>query len=146
MEFHQLSYEEKFLQLREQIKSSLNDTWRKYKVNDQLDRALTLFAIILSTLVTILAFEEKGTDASISIAGIVGAILTSVLNLQKVFSLNGKANFYRRIHIETKELRDKLKYKVNSEEELQEIVDAFIYLRNERISANPRRQSLDQSN
>jgi hypothetical protein len=133
------TYEEKFGRLQKQIQSSLNDTWKKYSFNNNLDVLLTILYITLSTAVTILSFSEQAT-----IAGIIGAILTALLSLQKVFNLSEKASFYRGFHIQTKELRDKLTYKVSTEEELQAIVDSFIAMRNDRILKNPRRGNLDE--
>jgi hypothetical protein len=133
------TYEEKFSRLQKQIQNSLNDTWKKYSFNNNLDALLTISYIMLSTSVTILSFSGQAT-----IAGIIGAILTALLSLQKVFNLSEKASFYRGFHIQTKELRDKLTYKVSTEEELQAIVDSFIAMRNERVFQNPRRGNLDE--
>jgi hypothetical protein len=133
------TYEEKFSRLQKQIQNSLNDTWEKYSFNNNLDALLTISYIMLSTSVTILSFSGQAT-----IAGIIGAILTALLSLQKVFNLSEKASFYRGFHIQTKELRDKLTYKVSTEEELQAIVDSFIAMRNERVFQNPRRGNLDE--
>ena len=94
------TYEEKFSRLQKQIQSSLNDTWKKYSFNNNLDALLTILYITLSTAVTLLSFSGQAT-----IAGIIGAILTALLSLQKVFNLSEKASFYRGFHIQTKELR-----------------------------------------
>ncbi len=133
------TYEEKLSRLQKQIQSSLDDTWKKYLFNNNLDIFFTILYIMLGTAVTILSFFGQGT-----IAGIIGAILTALLSLQKVFNLNEKASFYRGFHMQTKELRDKLTYKVSTEEELQVIVDSFIALRNDRILRNPKRRDLDK--
>jgi hypothetical protein len=134
-----LTYEEKLNLLKNQVKGSLEDTWKKYTINNNLDTFLTISYIMLSTAVTILGFFGQAT-----IAGIVGAILTLLLSFRKVFNFSEKASFCRGFHIQTKELRDKLTFKVSTEEELLAIVDSFIAMRNERILKNPMRGSLDK--
>jgi hypothetical protein len=133
------TYEEKLSRLQKQIQSSLKDSWKKYSFNNNLDVILTILYITLGTAITVLSFSGQAT-----IAGVIGAILTALLSLQKVFNLSEKANFYRGLHMQTKELRDKLTYKVSTEEDLQAIVDSFIAMRNDRILKNPRRRSLDE--
>ena len=109
--------EQKFNHLKTQIKGSLDDTWKKYKRYDRLDIALILLSIILSASITILGFMGQGT-----IAGIIGVILAAILTIQKVFNFSDKADFYRRTHMQTKELRDRLTYKVSSESDMQAVV------------------------
>ncbi|MEM7773945.1 MAG: hypothetical protein AAF327_26020 [Cyanobacteria bacterium P01_A01_bin.37] len=134
----QPSIDEKKHELKDHIQRSLEDSYKKYSRNNRMDIVLTLIGITFSTTVTILAFWEDAT-----LAGILGAISASVLTIQEVFSFNEKANYYRRLNMQTKELRDKLTYKVSSEDELQDIVDSFIGLRNDRIISNPRRKKPD---
>jgi len=132
--------EQKLSQLKTQIKGSLADTWRKYKLYDRLDIILILLSIILSAGITILGFLGHGTTA-----GIIGVILTALLSTQKVFNFSDKADFYRRTHMQTKELRDRLTYKVSSESGMQAVVDDFITLRNDRIYTNPRRKEWEET-
>ena len=134
-----LSLDDRKIELKDDIGRSLKDTYKKYSRNNDSDIVLTLLGISLSTAVTILAFWEDAT-----LAGILGAISASVLTIQKVFNFGEKAQFYRRIHMQTKELRDRVTYKVTSVEELQEVVDTFIEIRNNRISNNPKRRKLKQ--
>jgi len=64
----------------------LEDTWKKYTINNNLDTFLTISYIMLSAAVTILGFFGQAT-----IAGIVGAILTLLLSFRKVFNFSEKA-------------------------------------------------------
>jgi ABC-type transport system involved in cytochrome bd biosynthesis fused ATPase/permease subunit len=132
--------EQKLNLLKAQIKSSLEDTWGKYTRYNQLDIALILIAIALSAVVTFLGFIDQGFWA-----GVGGLVLTTLLSVQKVFNTSEKANFYRTMHMQTKSLRDRLTYKVSSEEDLQAIVDAFMSLREQRISSNPRRRDWEEA-
>ncbi len=134
----QTPLDDKKIELKDHIGRSLKDTCRKYSRNNLLDIVLTLIGISLSTVVTILAFWEDAT-----LAGVLGAISASVLTVQKFFNFDEKAQFYRRVNMQTKALRDRVTYKVASVEELQEIVDAFIEIRNDRISSNPKRRRLE---
>ena len=131
-----LSSEERLDQFNVQIKSALDDTWHKYTIHNRLDITLIGLTLILSAAITILGFLGKGT-----IAGIFGVILTTLLSTQKVFNLSDKAEFYRRTHMSIKEIRDRLKYKVNSESDMQSLVDAFMAIRENRRDTNPRRKS-----
>lgn len=133
-----LTYEDKLQRLQRQIEGSLDDTWKKYLINNRLDILLTVSYIALSTTVTLLSFFGKA-----EMAGVVGAILTALLSLQKIFNLDEKASFYRGFHMKTKDLRDRITYKVGTEEELQIVVDSFMELRSDRISSSPRRKGLD---
>ena len=133
-----LTYEDKLQRLQRQIEGSLDDTWKKYLINNRLDILLTVSYIALSTTVTLLSFFGKA-----EMAGVVGAILTALLSLQKIFNLDEKASFYRGFHMKTKDLRDRITYKVGTEEELQIVVDSFMELCSDRISSNPRRKGLD---
>ncbi len=132
--------EQKLDHLKTQIKSSLDDTWRKHLRYNQLDISFILVSIVLSTSIIILGLVYQEI-----VIGIVGAILTALLSTQKVFNFSDKAEFYRRIHMQTKELRDRLTYKVSSESDMQEVVDDFIALRNDRSYKNPRRKVLEDT-
>src|SRR5713226_3571828 len=94
-----LSDEQKLNRLNAQIKGALDDTWRKYTLYDRLDVISIILSIILSAAITILGFLNQGT-----IAGVIGVMLTALLSTQKVFNLSEKAEFYRKIHMQTKEL------------------------------------------
>src|SRR5215212_2463250 len=131
MRRRRLPDEQKLSHLKSQIRGALDDTWKKYVWHDRLDIIFIILSVILSACITILGFLGQGT-----MAGIVGVILTTLLSTQKAFNFSDKADFYRRIHMQTKELRDRLMYKVDSESEMQTLVDDFIALRNDRIYAN----------
>ena len=134
----QPSFNEKKEKFQEHIEASLKDSHKKYSRNNISDIVLTFLGIALSTTVTILAFWEDAT-----LAGILGAISASVLSIQEVYNFNEKANFYRRLNMKTKQLRDELKYKVSSDDDMEKIVDKFLALRDDRISNNPRRKKIE---
>jgi len=100
--------------------------------------ALIVLGILLGLAVTAAGFLGYGI-----IAGLLGLGVTLFVSLQNAFNFSDKADFYRVIHNESKILRDRLRYKVDSSEDFVALIDAFGMLRRHASEKIPKGKGIE---
>ncbi|MCU8479312.1 hypothetical protein M2G46_23345, partial [Vibrio vulnificus] len=82
-----------------------------------------------SRLITKRMMTTTLKNAESELSPFLGALLTIIISLQAAFNFSERADFYLNIHTEAKALRDNVKYKVKSQDDLFDSVDALGALR-----------------
>jgi hypothetical protein len=66
-----------------------------------------------------------------------GVAITLVVGIQNAFKFGEKAAVWEAMHGEAKDVRDRLNYKVHTEQEFQDIVDQWLRVRRELQAGMP---------
>ncbi|GKQ99781.1 hypothetical protein [Aeromonas hydrophila] len=127
------SFEEKRKDLEGHIVGYMNFKWKLYSRNYWLNCFLVVFAILTSvsvTLVGLLGLEKYSPY--------IGIVLTVTISMQTAFNFSERADFYLNIHTQAKSLRDRIKFNVKTEKELENVVDILSQLRMKASSEIPK--------
>lgn len=110
--------------LQAQVDSFQLFHWKNYVKYGRLATLLVIGGLTLSVSTTASAFLGHAT-----IAGFLGLGTTLFIGLYDAFNFADKSSFFGEIHAEAKTLRDRLRYRANSEEEFNSTFDDFQLLR-----------------
>jgi hypothetical protein len=121
-----------------QIQGFLEYYWRLHVRCSRMNTAVILLGIILGLAVTAAGFLGYGM-----IAGLLGLGVTLFVSLQNAFNLSDKADFYRVIHNEAKILRDRLRYRVHSEKDFDDVIESFGLLRRHAAEKLPKGKGIE---
>ncbi|HDY8039504.1 TPA: hypothetical protein ACGUOS_004401 [Vibrio vulnificus] len=110
--------------LYKQVEKYTAFKWRLYRRNYWTNVILIVVSIVVSVLVTVVGLCGKS-----ELSPFLSALLTIIISLQAAFNFSERADFYLNIHTEAKALRDNVKYKVKSQDDLFDSVDALGALR-----------------
>jgi hypothetical protein len=124
--------------LEEQIKGFLEYYWRLHRKSSLMNSAVIVLGILLGLAVTAAGFLGHGM-----VAGLLGLAVTLFISLQHAFNFSDKAEFYSVIHSRAKILRDRLRYKVHSRKEFEDVVDSFGVLRKHAAENVPKGKGID---
>lgn len=121
-----------------QIKAYISTYWKLYIRYSYINTGLILCGLLISAGVTITGFMELEKWP-----GILGVLISLLLGIQNAFNYGGRAAFLHVVHDEAKVLRDRLKYKVRTKEEFEDVIDAFIVLRMNAVNNLPRGEGMN---
>jgi hypothetical protein len=110
--------------LYKQVEKYTAYKWRLYRRNYWTNVTLIIVSIVVSVSVTVIGLCGKS-----ELSPYLGAFLTIIISLQTAFNFSERADFYLNIHTEAKALRDNVKYKIKSQEDLFDSVDTLGALR-----------------
>ncbi|MCO7515682.1 hypothetical protein NJF44_10840 [Pseudomonas guariconensis] len=110
--------------LSKQVDSFQAFQWKKHRNASILSILFTTLGVCLSGAVTAAAFLEYST-----VAGVLGIGVTLLIGLHEAFNFSERAAFFASIHSEAKAVRDRLRYRVKSESDFNEVFDEFQALR-----------------
>jgi hypothetical protein len=134
------SFEEKLHFLRDkQIQNFLEYSWGRRTLYVWFNSVLVIFGLAFGAIVTV-----TGSMNIDVLPGIFGALTTFVLGIQGAFQFPRVATVWEQKHNEAKGLRDKLVYQVKTEEQLNDIVNNWISLREGLVSSLPAYKGLEE--
>jgi hypothetical protein len=123
--------------LKTQVSNFLRYSWRKCCLYFWLNVAIVLTGIVLGSSITLVsAFGYS------HLAAVFGAAIACLLSIQGTFKFAENARLWETKHNEAKEVRDRLRYKVDTEDDFQLVVDAWFKLKNELLEQMPRSEDL----
>ena len=111
-------------QFKCQLQSYILHYWKLHKKYSILNMSLIIAGLLVGAGITVTGFMQLDIWP-----GLLGALITLIIGLQNAFDLSGKALFLNVIHDEAKVLRDRLRYKVKTQEEFEAVIDEFSLLR-----------------
>jgi len=127
--------------LMKQVDSFQAFHWKKHDNASWLSIFSTFSGVALSGSVTAAAFLGYST-----IAGMLGIAMTLLIGLHEAFNFSERASFYAGIHSEAKTIRDRLRYRVRTEQEFIQAFDDFQSLRQKSAQQVPKGKGLAVAN
>lgn len=127
------SLADKTEKLRAQVDSFHNFHWKNHIKYGRLATLLVIGGLVMSLSTTAAAFLGYAT-----LAGLLGLSTTLFIGLHDAFNFSEKSSFFAEVHAEAKSIRDRLRYRVNSDEEFNVAFDDFQHLRQRATKDVPR--------
>jgi hypothetical protein len=118
--------------LKEKIPKAAQYYWRLHIRHSRFNNAMVTLSIILGAAAPFVGQAGHGLEA-----GIMASVIGAIVALQKHFRWAQRSDLYRLLHVEAKNLRDRLNFKVRTVAEFEAIVDALAALRRHAASKLP---------
>jgi hypothetical protein len=110
--------------LKAQVQGFLDHSWRKHRLQFRMNVVTVLVILTLGGAVTLLGAFDYGHWSAV-----VGVAISVVVGIQNAFKFGEKAALWEAMHREAKEVRDRLNYKVRTEEEFQAVLEQWLSVR-----------------
>ena len=124
--------------LKQQIPKTAEYYWRLHVRHARFNNLLVALSILLGGAAPFVGQSGHGLAA-----GIMASVIGSIVAFQKHFRSAERSDLYQLLHIEAKNLRDRLNYKVRTVADFDAIVDALTALRRHAGSKLPEGGALE---
>jgi hypothetical protein len=121
-----------------QLESFLKYSWKKHKRHFYWSTATAIAGIVLGSAVVITGALNLGFWAAV-----LGAAVSVLLGIQNHFKFAERANLWEVKHNDAKGVRDRLRYKVRTDEAFQLLIDDWLALKKGLLDDMPRLSETD---
>lgn len=130
--------QEKKDELQRIIEEFVQTYLRRHKYNYLGNWIIVLIGLLLAGAVTVAGIYDKGT-----IAAVLGVCTAIAIGAQKAFPIGERAEFYRLVVAEGRNLTDDLKFRVKTEPEFQTLLNKWQKLRTHAAASLPRGKEME---